>query len=160
MEKHKTASDPSPSSSGPPARSPPGHVKFGVPEASRGAPSPRAEKILTRKKTPFKEDVKSSLDKFRALYAAEAVVDAQQAVRAEENARLAAAPPPAAIPAPELLPNANAPPPADVVGAKKPPRSVIIVSPPSAAAAAAAAVGDEDNTIPTILPDKNAPSSS
>lgn len=95
------------------------------------------------------------------MEAAEAVVDAQQAVRAEEAARLASVPPPDIAP----LPSADAPN-GDSIRAKKPPRSVTVVSPPSAAAkraeAAAADDDDDDDVKPTTLrsvPDKAAPPS-
>ncbi len=71
------------------------HVMFAGEPATRpsassplGATSPRALKILSRKKTPFTEDLQSSLEAFREMEDAKAVLEAQKMVRAEEAERL------------------------------------------------------------------------
>lgn len=108
------------------------------------AASPRSLKILSRKKTPFAEDLKSSLAAFRSMDAAEqakmadALLDAQQQVRDEEAERLKELPK-----SPPLPPKLEQTQPASTE--KKQKKTVQIVSPPSAAEKrAAAAVAECD----------------
>ena len=71
------------------------HVNFAGEPTTRpsassplGATSPRALKILSRKKTPFTEDLESSLEAFREIENARAILDAQKQEREEEGRRL------------------------------------------------------------------------